>query len=254
MTGKVAMGRLLAALVGLSALGCGQEAPEGSGVEVLLEDAYSPTGSLIVTQDDAGQLGVLVRGKIGVDPPETGRAASSRTTLADTYLALHPGVTAVPALVGALSDRLVAQRRALIAKVAPADLQRSPSEAQQPEDSATFYAEACQNFSGGFSGYTAKYCSYQYNWHSICTYSTVNTNDRSYAWNESAYAGYQSLSGMTWTPAIPAWTWQWAQWGGSYSNRYACLTLNGGTNTGGNLGITDHSFWTDESLNPVSGD
>lgn len=251
MTAKWIKGGLLAVL-GAVALGCGQEAAGPAGGQVLLEDAYSPTGSLIVAEGDDGQLNVLLRGKIGVDAAEIARAASARATLAETYLALHPGASAVPAEVSALSDRLIAQRKAQLAK-APAAAPGDAPEAQQPEDSAAFYAEACQDFNSGFTDYYPKYCSYQVNWHAICTYSTVQINDRSFAWNESPYAGYQSLSGMTWMPAIPAWTWQWATWGGSYTNRYACVTLNG-TNTGGNLGITDHGFSTDESLNPVSGD
>jgi hypothetical protein len=249
MTAKSIKGGLLAAL-GAAALGCGQEAAGPAGGQVLLEDAYSPTGSLIVAEGDDGQLNVLLRGKIGVDAPEIARAASARTTLAGTYLALHPGASAVPAHVQALSDRLIAERNAQLAK-APVAAPGDAPEAQQPEDSATFYAEACQDFGGGFTGYSPRYCSYQVNWHAICTYSTVQINDRSYAWNESPYAGYQSLSGMAWMPAIPAWTWQWATWGGSYTNRYACLTLNG-TNTFGNVGITDHAFYTDEILHGVT--
>ncbi|HXT97985.1 MAG TPA: hypothetical protein VN853_16920 [Polyangia bacterium] len=253
MTARFITRGLLVTLAGALALGCGQEAAGPSGAEVLWEDAYSPTGSLVVAQDGDGRLDVLLRGKIGVDSPEVARVASAATTLADTYLALHPGVPAVPADVRALSDRLVAQRKAELAGLTPVEQAARPAPAQQPEDEAAFDAEACQSFSGGFSGYTPKYCSYQYNWHAICTYSTVATNDRSYAWNESPYAGYQTLSGMTWMPAIPAWTWQWATWGGSYTNRYACLYLDG-SNTFGNVGITDHGFWTDESLHPVSGD
>jgi hypothetical protein len=239
------------ALVGTAVFGCGREASDGSGGEILLEDPYSPTGTLLVVQDDAGKLGVAVRGRIGFDSPELGSAAFSRTTLAGTYLALHPGLAVVPDHVRTLSDRLAAQHSADLAKTAPADLQPAASEALQPKDSAAFYANACQNFGGGFTGYSAQYCSYQYNWHAICTYNTLNTNDRSYAWNESPNTGYQTLSGMTWQPAVPAWTWQYAQYGGTFTNRYACLYLNG-TNTYGNLGITHHAFYTDEALHGVT--
>ena len=236
---------LLLALGASMLLGCGEDA-ESEGADVLLEDAYSATGSLIVSQDAEGNFNTTIRGRIGVDDAAKANEVFTRATLADAYLALHPGVTAVPDNVRVLSDRMGAQRAAQLAQLTPEERLRKPSEAVQPKDSIGFYNTACQSFSGGFSGYTPEYCSYQYNWHSICTYSTVNVLDRSFGWNESPNAGVQTLSGMSWKPVLPAWTWQGTNWGGSYRNKYACVVLNGSAQ--GNIGVTDHNYWDDLHL------
>jgi hypothetical protein len=214
---------------------------ESTGARIVLQDRFSENGVLTVVEDDTGALSLGIQGKIGVDDHQVGSAALSLETLEKTYVALHPEAPSVPANVRALSTRLQAQR-ALVAKPT-GDLARTPPQQRdlQNKDSASFYANACKRLNGSFEYWNAGYCSYQVNWHAICSYSTISTKDKSIAWNESPYTGKHSLSGLTWQPTIPAWSWYVTEWGGTYSNRYACFTLDG-SNTGGNLGITAHDW------------
>lgn len=237
---------------------CGSEAPTASpdvednqGAVVLFEEAYSDTGSLVVVRDNEGQLGIGVRGKIGVDDPSEVEFAMSKDTLADTYRSLRPDIDSVPDELEALSGELTEQRASALARLAESEVRFDPDAmASIPKDSNAFYANACVLIGGGFSGYYPAYCSYQYNWHSICSYNTIGSLDRSFGWNESPYYSSHTLSGMSWVQSIPPWTFYWAEWGGSYTNRYSCLTLSGST-TQGNIGITHHDYFTDQAWNPV---
>ena len=243
----------------LMASGCGTEEGAGlddaamtqdEGARILFQAAYSKTGHLRVVEDEGGNLGVAVQGRIGVDDAELARMAMAQQTLVETYRLLNPDATSVPETVRALSDTLQNQREAALAKLPAEELVRREDTRVHAQDFAGFYSKACQTIGGGFEGWSPEYCSYQYNWHSICSYSTIGTGDRSYGWNESPYTAKQSLSGMTWKPTLPAWTFQWAEWSGTYSNRYACVTLDG-TNTYGNLGVTHHDYFTDNVGNPI---
>jgi hypothetical protein len=242
---------LLLALGAMPIVACGQ-AESDDGSQVLLEESFSENGKLIVSQDIEGNLNMVVRGRIGVDDHALAERAFNAGSLEETYRILRPQASTVPADIHALSERLTAQKAANLAQLPAGELTRRPAEATFPKDSNAFYSTACQTFGGGFSGYYPSYCAYQYNWHSLCTYNTLGTSDRTFAWNESAYAGKQTLSGFTSTLAIPAWTWQWASWGGSYSKRYACVVLNGTAQ--GNLGVTHHDYFTDENTVPVGPD
>jgi hypothetical protein len=242
MTRRLLRSGLLLALGVLPMVACDGET-ESDGSHVVLQDSFSTSGALIVSEDAEGNLGMVLRGRIGVDDQAIVQRVTTAASLDDAYKMLHPGTTVVPESVHTISNRLLAQKAARLAETPAAALARQPA-AELPKDSNSFYNSACQIVGGGFSGYSPKYCSYQYGWHSICTYNTINPNDRSYAWNESPTAGYQSMNNMSWKPAIPAWTWQYTQWGGSYSNRYACVTLNGSAS--GNLGVTHHQYFTDE--------
>jgi len=242
-----------ATIVAVFCAACGSEnagesdaTVESTGARVVLQDRFSENGVLTVVEDEAGVLSLGIQGKIGVDDDKAGSAALSLETLEKTYVALHPEAPVVPANVRALSTRLQAQRALEVKPTG--DLARTTPQYRdlQNKDSAAFYANACKKINGSFEYWNAAYCSYQVNWHAICTYSTISSYgpDKSIAWNESPYNGKHSLSGMSWQPTIPAWNWYVTTWGGTYSNRYACLTLDG-SNTGGNLGITSHSWVPD---------
>jgi hypothetical protein len=256
MTRRILYSGLLFAMGTLPLVGCGTE-PSGDGStadgsHVVLEAAFGTSGALIVSEDAEGNLNTVVQGRIGVDDQSIMQRISATTSLEDAFKVLNPAATSTPANLHAISERLQAQKAASIAQ-SPLPLMSQVSPTTDLNKSATtFNNTACQTFSGGFSAYVPEYCSYQYGWSGICTFSTINPADRSYAWNESGTAGYQYMNGMSWKPAVPAWTWQYAQWGGSYSNRYACLYLNGGAT--GNIGVTWHQLVsTDEHLVGVSG-
>jgi len=249
---------LVLVVAGFSAVGCGSEpgSNEGGGEsevgavqeELLLQDSFSPSAALTVVRDrTTGDLGITIHGRIGVDDVSLVKTALLKTTFAESYGILHPEMNQLPAKVLEVSALLSAQHARVLATLPKAELalKASQTPASIDKSSSSFYNSACQTFSGGFSGWTPAYCSYQPNWHSICSYSTIGSLDKSVGWNESPYDAIHSLSGLSWQPTIPAWNWYVTEWGGNYSNRYACLTLNG-SNTGGNLGITHHDYFTDQ--------
>lgn len=241
---------ICATVVAAFCAACGSEGagePEASvestGARIVLQDRFSENGVLTVVEDQGGTLSLGIQGKIGVDDHEAGSAALNLETLEKTYLALHPQAKNVPENVSALSARLQTQRALQVNAVVDVAPTTPPHHDLQNKDSAAFYANACKRLPGSFEYWDPAYCSYQYNWHAICTYSTISSYgpDKSIAWNESPYTGKHSLSGLTWQPTIPAWSWYVTAWGGTYTNRYACFTLDG-SNTGGNLGITSHTY------------
>ena len=234
-------------VAGISALsaGCGLEGEPGLPAEgVVLQDAYSPTGALIVTRDPQGQLSVVIRGRIGVDQDSVGQAAIEQKSLAAMYLALHPGASAVPRYVRALSDELASQRTATVRQIAPAP---RPGESVELDDREGFLAAACQLIGGGFEGFSPVSCPYQDDAHSICTDRGVSSRDGSIGWNQSPHSATHWLTGHQTTFGIPPFTWQWAQWGGSYTRQWACLSIDPVDGVG-SLGITHHRYFTD---NPV---
>jgi hypothetical protein len=238
----------------VTVMGCGMEdpnAPPAPGVQ--LQDDFSKTGSLIVNLDDDGQLSVSIQGRIGADNQAIGAAASLKQTLAETYLVLHPDALVVPDQVLALSEKLAKQRKLALATTIPPDASSVGPEASVPKDANAFYANACVSSPPGFAGYTADFCTYQPNFHALCTLYQMATNDRSNAWNDTPYTATHSLSGTSATVTIPTFYWNWTQWYGSYTGRRACLTINGPQSNTGAIGITHQSYFTDEAFNPVDG-
>jgi hypothetical protein len=231
-------------------MGCGQEDPGAPAApSVVLEDAYSPTGSLIVVRDEHGQLSMAVQGRINVDEARVLKSGVSQGSLADIYLSLHPDAKSVPDHIRALSDELSVQRKAALANLTPDQL-RKGAPVQVPKDRNAFLNSTCTTPPPNFTGWTPRYCDYHEGWNTICTFGTIGTNDKSFAWNESPYWGSHTLLGMSWVQRVPPWTFYWAQWGGVYDGRWSCLALDNGQ--GGNIGITWHDYFTDVALNPVN--
>ena len=192
-------------------------------------------------------------GRIGTDDESIGEAASLKQTLAETYTYLHPEALSVPDRVMELSEKLAAQQKLALAAVPPPDAQTVGPAATVPKDANAFYANACQSTGGGFSGYTADFCTYQDNFHALCTLYQMATNDRSNAWNDTPYTATHSLSGTSAIATLPAFYWNWTQWYGSYTGRRACLTVNGPQSNTGAIGITHQRYYTDFVGIPVSG-
>jgi hypothetical protein len=254
MTLRHGLSGILATLGVVMMAGCGAQdvdAPAAPGVQ--LQDPYSSTGSLIVTMDDDGMLSVAIQGRIGTDSAALGQTAAAKSTLAEAYMVLHPDATAVPESIAGLSDKLAAQRKAALASLAPQELRPAANTISVPKDNNAFFANACQTEREGFSVYTPQSCGYMYNFHSLCTPSTIFALDRSVAWNESPYVATHSMPTRRLSVSIPAWYWNWTQFGGGYTGgAYACLTLPGGTDIRGNLGITVHRYSSDQVLIPVT--
>lgn len=229
-------------ICGLTAVGCSAEsgdAGEGASAsdsKLLLDDHFSDTGTLQVSEDADGKLLLSVQGRIGADDPAIGKASMAEPTLDGIYLVLHPEAAAPPATVHTLSARLALQASAQPRTSAP--VVEAPQ--VQEKDAASFNSTACKTFYESSQQFSPAYCSYQVNWHGICTYTTINQADRSFFWNESPYTGRHTLSTSSSVTTAAAWTWGWSNWNNSTVG-YACLTLNG-SGTGGNLGITDHDW------------
>lgn len=220
--------------------------------DLLYKDAFSPTGALLVVRDRAtGALNVAMRGQIGVDDEGLAKRAMN-STLAASYQLLHPEAKEIPPVVRQISDALEAQHAHLLQTMTPDELSSKRTVAPILDKSESdFNNKACQWIGGNLEGWAPAYCSYQYGWHSICTFGTIGSGDKSIAWNESPYNAVHTLSGMAWKPTIPPWTWYWTQWGGSYSKQYACIELSG-SGTYGNIGITHHDYFTDNVGNPIT--
>lgn len=213
---------------------------------ILLQDRFGENGVLTVAEDEGGTLSINVQGRIGVDDDQAASAALALDTLEKTYLALHPEQTEAPEKVREVSGRVQAQRALQLkdgAGVAPVSVE--PPTNLQDKDLAGFMANACKRINGNFEFWEPKGCHYGTAALSVCTGFLLSSfgPDKSEAWNENSVAATHSLSGLTTTFNIPAFNWSVVTYGGVYSNRRACLTLNGGAR--GNLGVTYHRYTPD---------
>ncbi len=225
-----------------SAAGCGIQGEIGPSMPgLVMEDSYSPTGALIVARDVDGQLSVAIRGRIGVDSDAIGENAIGQPSLADVYVALHPGAREVPSHVQALSEELKAQRRANLRGIA---LAPAPQPSNELADQEGFQASVCKVFGGGFAGWSPLHCAYQEDTQTVCTPEEMKTGDASIGWNETPFQASHGLTNRFDTFAIPPFTWIWSEWGGKYSHLRACVML-GGDFESGHLGVTHHRSFTD---------
>jgi hypothetical protein len=252
------LGLVLGGACALSCVACGSEDPstesevaQDEGADVLFEEPYSESGSITVTRGDDGNLAVGVSGGIGTDDPRAAVAAVSGKTLLETYAALHEDGHPAPDDLRELSAEFAEQRAAELAAMGHEEARLDPAAAAaQPKDANAFYANACQLIGGNFEGYWPQECPFMPNWHGICTFGNIGTNDLSIGWNETPYWSSHTLSNNSNVQRIPPWTFYVAAWGGVYANQYSCLFLDG-SNTYGQVGVTWHDYFTDNVGNPI---
>ncbi len=213
-----------------------------SAAEVVFEDHYSEGGTFTIYETDAG-LAVSLTGAIGQDDEAMAGRMLASGTLVDTYLGLHPERAGAPDALVALSERFERQLAEAPAREANAEATHG---APQEKSLSSFMSNVCvTHYVPPSFKYVPEHCEYQYNWHAICGWATVDAYDWVFGWNESAYGSTTRLHNSS-TGAVVgnpgylnAWTWGYFWWGGTFSNYYACMTLDG-SGTGGNLGISHH--------------
>jgi hypothetical protein len=228
----VALGKVVACWIvgGACLVGCGAttsgESEPGvgdtsaqTGAVVEFEDRFSSLGVFQVTRDDNGKLGIAVRDSIeNIGADSVLQKTMAQRSLLGIYSVLHPDAASVPAALARLADELDAQQR-----LAPA----TPPPQSEPDADATetggpvrvlslaaFNAAVCKDIPSSTTVWRKSACEYKVNNYlaSPCCYYT---GYRSYAWNESSHVGTHELYPCsTWRPQIPAWTYQWTQWGG----------------------------------------
>lgn len=241
------------ALAGLFAFGCSAEAEhqdtDGIGAiseEVVFSAAYSATGKLWISRNAQGLLSAHVDGAIGIDDELRAGTAIAKATLAETYLALLPQATEVPLELALLSETYRKQQD---------EVASDRTMGHHVEDSApqqvsvkSFSSEVCRTFKSGSDTYTPAECrSTTCGSSTACGVQTFNglldSRDRSYAWNETAAPAYHFRIGGGGGVWIAAYTWQWTNWGGSFSGKNVGLSHGSGIGPG-TFGVTVHNWST----------
>jgi len=240
---------VLAAAVSCFAVGCGADAQSSAkdqvaseGANLVFEDTFADGGTfrLVETQ---GRLAFSIQAPIGSEAARLAQQASGLESedLSQIYGVLHPDRHEVPAALAALATRFTAERSAAPLHTTPAAAADAAPAPVTDKDINAFNAACCHDYNvGNHALYSIESCKYAVNAHSISTPGIVWSKDRSFGWNETQYVATHSLSASTWQPTIPAYTYYWTEWGGTYSNAIATLSLPSGAY--GPIGITAHWY------------
>lgn len=238
---------VLAAALGCFAVGCGADGDSSAkeqvaqeGAALVFDSPFADGGTFRVVSTSEGRLAFSIQAPIGSEAARLAQRASAIGTkeLSQIYLTLHPESAAVPAELDALSARFAAEHANDPAPTAPTAAAEAPV---TDKSISTFQSAVCHDYATtNHDVFTLVDCKYAVNAHSIASYGTMATKDRSFGWNETGYVATHSLSASTWQPTIPAYTYYWTEWGGSYSNATVSLTLPSGAY--GPIGITAHSW------------
>src|SRR5260370_9848563 len=135
---------LAMALVASASTGCaGQlDATEGdpnttSSAALVFEDALSPTERFLVYRYSDGTIAFSVQAKIGVDDHLSVERKLDARSLAASYRRLRPEVTAVPAILTEIDEKIKAFGEPPLVPVTPLET---------PKDYSTWYSTECHVF------------------------------------------------------------------------------------------------------------
>jgi hypothetical protein len=199
--------------------------------DLLFRDDFSPTGALLVNRDQNGNLGVAVYDAIG---SSTVAETASLRSLVDVYTVLHPDRPDVPEVLFALDHELLGE------SVLPAPYDEPSVPEVHTLSLQTFDTTVCHDVSAGSTVWHTRDCEYNSYTYLVQAFP-YNSGWRSYGWNETSHAGYQQLeptSCNSWSPTLPANSYQWVQWSGSCSNVFAGTWVS--ASYPGAIGVTSH--------------
>lgn len=215
---------------------------EETRITELVSIPFSDTGRAIIYELPGGDLGVGVRGSIGVDQPEVALLLAARS-FERLYREVYPD-RPVPDAVTAI-DRDLADR-GLVTETSDESLSEFLEQQNRAGRSLTTYCNsACKDTAGQGNNnwcWKANRCDYNTNEDEICTTGNIDgPNDGAFVWNESQYPTLHTNSVNSSTFQVPAWTWQWGYWTYSNQNTWHCLHTQFPWYLG-NLGITELRF------------
>lgn len=216
---------------------------------VVYSEAFADSGRFTITKTALGEYNYNVEARIGSKAEAMMTASATEPTLAGVYQALHEGKTETPAIVSEVSGVLESRKPAVWEndRVAPAPLALSKAASE-----SAFKTGYCKDIPDGPYVWKVVTCVWKPGNNQTTTggvYGNGFVNDRVYAWNNTAYLAKLKLwntnftgSPNTWNPSLNPYWVTWFQWGGTYSNANAVISLPSGYF--GEIGLSVHSVYS----------
>lgn len=221
------------------------ESPE-SKAGVVYSEAFADSGLFTISKNPLGGYNYNVQARIGSKAEAMMAASVNEPTLAGVYQSLHEGKTETPAIVGEVSDWLKNQPSSILEKERAIP---GPMALEKAASQSAFTNGYCIDFYEGIYRWRPMSCVWKAANNQTTSggvYGNNVSNDRVYAWNNTAYLATLRLWNTNFTGYANAWAptlnpyWvTWFTWGGTYTNANAVISLPSGLF--GEIALSNHA-------------